>query len=208
MISPQDMPSAPQTQPSDARTNILNKATPLFAAQGYSGVSMRDISKQVGTSAAALYHHFPDKQSLYMAVMEFVFADKVQSIVNAVDHKSPPLQRLEQFVSYFVSLLGNDPSLRLLLQRELLDGDEARLKLLTERLFLAPFEAIKGLAKNLSSRGDPHMLAVSMIGLVIFHFETTPIRNFLPGGQSQHNDLDVISTHITQLLSMALEGTR
>lgn len=191
----------------DARINILQKATPLFAAQGYSGVSMRDISKKVGTSAAALYHHFPDKQSLYLAVMEFVFADKIESIASSLDHSAPPLTQLKQFVAHLVSLMGNDPSLRALLQRELLDGDEVRLKLLAERLFMAPFEAITILAKSLSSKADPHMLVVSMVGLVLFHFETAPIRRFLPGGQSQHNDFDVISDHITQLLSMALGGT-
>ena len=117
----------PTKKTSNARTIILEQATPLFATKGYSGVSMRDISKKVGTSAAALYHHFPDKQSLYMAVMEFVFADKVKNIAPLPGDSAPASIQLEHFVRHFVNLLASDPSLRALLQRELLDGDEVRL---------------------------------------------------------------------------------
>ncbi|MBV1915313.1 MAG: TetR/AcrR family transcriptional regulator [Pseudomonadales bacterium] len=189
---------------SSARTAILEQATPLFATKGYSGVSMRDISKKVGTSAAALYHHFPDKQSLYMAVMEFVFADKVKNIAPPPEDNSPASRQLEHFVGNFVNLLASDPCLRALLQRELLDGDEARLKLLAKRLFIGPFEAIATFAKSLSSNSDPHMLAVSMIGLLLFHFETIPIREFLPSGEDKHNNTEVITSHVTQLLTTAL----
>ncbi|MBL4585261.1 MAG: TetR/AcrR family transcriptional regulator [Pseudomonadales bacterium] len=196
--------SATPTKRPNAYSNILQKATPMFAAQGYSGVSMRDISKKVGTSAAALYHHFPNKQRLYLAVMEHVFADKVENIVNSLDRTSPPQNQLTQFVSHFVALMGNDLSLRTLLQRELLDGDEARLKLLTERLFVGPFEAIASFAKNLSSKSDPYMLAISMVGLIIFHFETAPIREYLSDSDRPENDFELISNHVTQLLSSAL----
>lgn len=194
----------PTTKPSNARTHILQMATPLFATKGYSGVSMREISKKVGTSAAALYYHFPDKQNLYLAVMEFVFADKVRGIAPSPDDNSPPSKQLEYFVAHFVGLLASDPCLRALLQRELLDGDEARLKLLVKRLFMGPFEAIATFAKSLSSKSDPHMLAVSMIGILLFHFETIPIREFLPSGHKKHNDVEVITNHVTQLLTTAL----
>jgi AcrR family transcriptional regulator len=188
----------------DTRVYILEQAILLFAAHGYSGVSMRDISKVVGTSAAALYHHFPDKQSLYLDTMEYVFADKAKGITMALDGNGTPLERLEQFVTRFVELMGNDPSFRVLLQRELLDGDEARLKLLAERVFIGPFQAITALAEDLAPDCDPHMLAISMTGLVLFHFETAPIRRFLPGGKSKHNELKVVARHITRLLSKTL----
>lgn len=165
---------------------------------------MRDLSKAVGISAAALYHHFPDKQSLYLDAMAYVFADKAAGITMALDGKGTPLERLEQFVTRFVELMGNDPNFRALLQRELLDGDETRLKLLAERVFIGPFQAIAALAEDLAPDFDPHMLAISMTGLVLFHFETAPIRRFLPGGQSEHNDLDVVARHVTRLLITVL----
>jgi AcrR family transcriptional regulator len=57
---------------------ILDKSLPLFARSGYVGVSMRDIASAVGISGAALYHHYPDKQSLYVATMGHAFALIIQ----------------------------------------------------------------------------------------------------------------------------------
>jgi hypothetical protein len=44
------------------------------------------------------------------------------------------------------------------------------------------------------------MMAISIAGLVLFHLETTPIRQFLPGGCTEHNDPEFIAEHVTQLL--------
>jgi len=65
---------------------ILEKSLPLFARSGYAGVSMRDIARAVGISGAALYHHYSDKQSLYIATMGHAFADKASSIQTALDN--------------------------------------------------------------------------------------------------------------------------
>ena len=198
------MKSIQNNKQRDTRVYILEQAIPLFAAHGYSGVSMRDLSKAVGISAAALYHHYPDKQSLYLGAMEYVFAEKAEGIEEALDGNGTPLERLELFVTRFVELMGNDPDFRALLQRELLDGDEKRLKLLAEQVFIGPFQAITALAKDLAPSCDPHMLAISMAGLVLFHFDTAPIRRFLPGMRPEHDDLNVVAKHITHLLSRAL----
>ena len=61
-----------------SKTDILDLAIPLFAKSGYAGVSMRDIANVVGIKAASLYHHFPDKQSLYLQAMARAFEDKAQ----------------------------------------------------------------------------------------------------------------------------------
>lgn len=57
------------TQPTPSRTagrdKILDASLPLFAAAGFQGVSMRDVASAVGSTPAALYYHFPDKEQLY-----------------------------------------------------------------------------------------------------------------------------------------------
>lgn len=195
-----------KANPRDTRTHILEQAIPMFAARGYSGVSMRHISQAVGTSAAALYHHFPDKQKLYFDAMAHAFADKAAGITEALEGKGTATQRLERFIASFTRLMGEDPDFRALLQRELLDGDETRLKLVAEEVFSRPFRAMTALAEELAPECDAHMLAISMAGLVLFHFETAPVRRFLPGGRARHNDPKTIARHVTQLLTQALGG--
>jgi len=179
---------------------ILDKSLPLFARSGYAGVSMRDIARAVGISGAALYHHYPDKQSLYVAAMGHAFADKASSIQSALDNTGTPEQRLERFVTSFTKQLASDPDFRALLHRELLDGDEKRLKLLAENVFIEPFKAIKQLAQDMTLNCDAHLLAISMAGLILFHFETESIRRYLPGGLKKHNDTKVIAQHVIGLL--------
>ena len=180
---------------------ILDKSLPLFARSGYAGVSMRGIAKAVGISGAALYHHYPDKQSLYVATMGHAFADKASSIQSALDNTGTPEQRLERFVTNFTKQMASDPDFRALLHRELLDGDETRLKLLAENVFIEPFKAIKQLAQDMALDCDAHMLAISMAGLILFHFETESIRRYLPGGLKKHNDPKVIAQHVIGLLT-------
>ena len=189
------------TGSSDTAQVILDKSLPLFARSGYAGVSMRDIARAVGISGAALYHHYPDKQSLYVATMGHAFADKASSIQTALDNTGTPEQRLERFVTNFTKQMASDPDFRALLHRELLDGDEKRLKVLAENVFIEPFKAIKQLAQDMALDCDAHLLAISMAGLILFHFETESIRRYLPGGLKKHNDPKVIAQHVIGLLT-------
>ena len=165
---------------------------------------MRDISKAVGISGAALYHHYSDKQSLYVATMEFAFKDKAMGIASALDSQGTALERLERFVTSFTELMAGDPDFRALLQRELLDGDEERLRLLASQVFERPFQEMTKLAEELAPDCDAHLLAISMSGLILFHFESAPVRRFLPGGLQGHNQPEVIAKHVIQLLTRAV----
>lgn len=191
---------------SDTRKYILQKAVPLLAANGYSGVSMRDISKVVGVSSAALYHHFTDKENLYLEVMRHAFSDKAVAMTAILDMKGSPLERLEHFINNFVILIDADPDFRALVQREMLDGDETRLKLVAEEVFSAPFQAITSVLEELDTDCDPHFLAVSIIGIVMFHFEAAPILRFLPGAQPMHNDPQNIIKHVMKFLTKAFSA--
>ena len=188
----------------DTRTMVLANSKRLFARHGYAGVSVRDIAKSCDIRAASLYHHFPDKQSLYLATMEFAFSDKADAIVEAVGINGSPKERLAQFITRFTTLMAEDPDFRVLLQRELLDGDETRLRITAKQVFERPFQAISSLAEELAPGCDAHLLAISLAGLILFHFETAPVRRFLPGGQAEHDDPEVIAQHVLTLMSRAI----
>ena len=190
--------------PSETAQVVLSKAIPLFAKSGYEGVSMRGIAGAVGISGAALYHHYPNKQSLYLAAMALAFEDKAIGITTALEASGTAMQRLERFVAGFTDLIAKDPDFRALLQRELLDGDEVRLKLLADQVFMVPFQAMTALAKELAPDCDPHLMALSMVGLILFHFEATPVRQFLPGTRAKHNDPKLIARHVTRLLTKGM----
>jgi len=189
-----------------SKTRILDLAIPLFAQSGYAGVSMRDIANVVGIKAASLYHHFPDKQTLYLQAMARAFEDKAQGFAEALTVTGTPKKRLAGFVQIFTTLMSKDPEFRALLQRELLDGDEARLKLLASEVFREPFIAMEALADELAPGCDAHMVAISIASLILYHLETAPLRRYLPGGKAKHNKPAVIADHVTRLLLNGLKG--
>lgn len=194
------MARAKFTRNTNAIDAIFNKAIPLFAQSGFSGVSMRHVATAVEISIATLYHHFPDKQTLYLRCIEEAFSNKAEDLSEVLSQKSSPEEQLKAFIYQFTYSMSEDENFRRLLQRELLDGDKARLQFLAEDVFLTQFKGIIDLAKMLSPNCDAHMTAISMAGLVLFHLETTPIRQFLPEVDDKHNDVEFIAEHVTQLL--------
>lgn len=185
------------------REQILRRAIPLFARAGYTGVSVREVAALVGISAAALYHHFPDKQSLYLAAVALAFERMEIELRATLESELPPFERLRGFVERFTELVAEDADFRLLLQRELLDADEARLALLAQHVFREPHGKIVALARELGTDMDPYLLAMSMVGLVLFCFQTTPLRRHLPGGHAMHDQPKTIARHVVALLARA-----
>ncbi|MCK9423467.1 MAG: TetR/AcrR family transcriptional regulator [Bacteroidales bacterium] len=54
----------------DTRENIIDQAYSLFLTRSYEAVSINDISKAIGFTKGALYHHFINKEELFKAVID------------------------------------------------------------------------------------------------------------------------------------------
>jgi AcrR family transcriptional regulator len=52
-----------------SRTAILEASLELFSSQGYRGTSIREIAEAAGVSTGNVYHHFPDKETIFQTVL-------------------------------------------------------------------------------------------------------------------------------------------
>lgn len=71
------MPAAKPRQLSTAearRETVLRTAIGAFAARGYFGTTTTEVAKRAGISQAYVYRLFPNKESLFVAVVEHCFA--------------------------------------------------------------------------------------------------------------------------------------
>src|SRR3954467_5584024 len=67
---------APMTQEERSgrsRTQILDAALKLFSHRGYGATSVRDIAEAAGLSKGNLYHHFPDKETIFRSLLDRYF---------------------------------------------------------------------------------------------------------------------------------------
>ena len=60
--------------PAAVKEDILKIATEEFAAQGLSGANINEIACKTSTSKRMIYYYFGDKEGLYCAVLEGVYA--------------------------------------------------------------------------------------------------------------------------------------
>lgn len=64
---------------------ILDAATEVFAARGFTAATMADIVDHSGASIGSIYHHFGGKKELFLAIFERLAADIDRHISAAAD---------------------------------------------------------------------------------------------------------------------------
>ena len=65
------------------RAQIIATATELFSTAGYEATSIEAVLAKSGVSRGALYHHFENKEALFVAVFEAIEARIAQATVEA-----------------------------------------------------------------------------------------------------------------------------
>jgi AcrR family transcriptional regulator len=63
------------------RRRVLDGARQAFAANGYEGATVRLLEEATGLSRGAIFHHFPDKDALFLALAE-EDAEEVAAVVD------------------------------------------------------------------------------------------------------------------------------
>ncbi len=56
-----------------SRRAVLDAALHLFSHQGYRATVVRDIADRAGVSTGNVYHHFPDKETIFRALIDEYF---------------------------------------------------------------------------------------------------------------------------------------
>jgi AcrR family transcriptional regulator len=68
---------------------LLAAARRLWGDRGYAAVSTPEIARAAGVTRGAMYHQYPDKAQLFLAVLEAVETDVIERLGAAVVAKKP-----------------------------------------------------------------------------------------------------------------------
>ncbi len=98
-------------KPADQSVNkqdILLAAADVLQRNGYEATTMKDIAAEVNLTAASLYHHFRNKDTLLLAVLEAGLEQIIGQIEPIVHSRLSSADKLRQMITaHIVSLTQN-----------------------------------------------------------------------------------------------------
>jgi AcrR family transcriptional regulator len=80
----------------ERRLAILEAVVPLFAEQGFAGVTTKLLARRAAVSEALLYRHFPSKEALYEEVQDYFCKREIdfEAVVTALSPGTPAIVAL------------------------------------------------------------------------------------------------------------------
>lgn len=189
---------------SEGALRIVRAATPLFAAKGFSGVSIADIAAAAGGSKANVFHHFPNKKTLYLESLRAVCESLRARLEGSAAADRPAGSALAQLAGRRLQQMFDEPDTVRLILREVLVGEKGIDRSLVAEILHQNFAQFVGQIREEQSAGrvrgdvDPALVAVIVLALNNFFFQTWNILarfdEFARYGSAQACAADAIDT--------------
>jgi AcrR family transcriptional regulator len=180
-------PSSPSS-----REKLLEVAEARFAQRGFAGVGMREVAVAAGLGKSSLFHHFPTKAELYVAVIERVIARIEAHVLPALAKPGGVLAQLDCAVDALIDALAEHPTTARLLLRSLVEEDElsaveppgaaaveARIQALVARFAALLAEGVASGELRPASARDA---VQTLIGAAVYHFASGEFGEAVLGG--------------------------
>lgn len=155
------------------RARLLTAARELFGAAGFGAVSVAQILQSSELKAPSLYHHYGDKEGLYVAWAKEALEDIRSRVVQAEDETNAPFDRLRHFarilaIDHAVDVLQVERDIRML--KSAAAAREIENALLESIITPVRTAFLEGMALGQVRRQDPQLLARAFIhGVMTFH---------------------------------------
>jgi len=182
-------PAGSRHQPARTRHAILDAAEREFAAEGIDGARTEAIARTAGVNKALLYYYFQDKESLYGAVLDRVFAGLQQAITEVLRQDLPPREKVLAYVKAHFDYIARAPGYPKLVQRGLM-GTERDGSPLVRRIlerYLAPlYRQLSEVIAQGSRAGefrpvDAVQFVPTMVAVIVFYFAASPVLKSIMG---------------------------
>jgi AcrR family transcriptional regulator len=173
------------------RAEIIAAAERRFAERGFQATRLGDIAADVGIQRPSLSYHFSDKQDLYIAVLETVFADWSQGLPSG----GSAVERLEAAMDSWIDFVAEHPSAARLLLRELAGQPEQVASFLRAGTAEVEwFETViaEGVAAGeLHPKVDPHRFMSLMAAIAVVQFAAIPWLSLrMPADRQDREELE------------------
>jgi len=160
----------PSLTKKNTKDRILEAAIELFAQRGYTGVSVRDITKEVGVKESSLYNHFKNKEDVLNTILELFYDEigktsfSLETIEEGLNHMD-----LSGFLQHHAFMLRQKNTPLMIKIRKIIYmeqfRDERALNFILKGIIEAPSEFYKRVfqiahEKGMIKNNNPEMLAM------------------------------------------------
>ena len=166
-----DAQDSSSAQGSGTARALLEASRRLFAAHGFDGASIREITRTAGANLGAVTYHFGSKAALYTAVLRAVIGPLRDRVRAAAEADAPPLQRVEAVMRAFFGYYAEHPDLPRLMMQQIASGrPPPRPVAAMIRKTLETLTAVirEGQADGSIRDGDPVRMALSVVAQPVY----------------------------------------
>lgn len=192
-----------RTQGSHAGTTgpkVREAALRLFAQHGFAAVSMRQIAREVGVQAGALYLYTPDKQALLFELMR---SHMEELLVDWTPPGGGPLAELEDFSRHHIRFHLDRPELVFIAYMELRNLTPENFTVIEQMrgAYEARLENVlrAGVASGVFDVADLRLAVMGLISML-----TGVTTWFRDGGRLTREDVEVIYWDMVRRSVLAL----
>ncbi len=117
----------------ERQQEIIDVALNLINAKGIQGLTMKNLSKEIGISEPAIYRHFENKIEILLAVLD-LFRDSTREIFEKELHTGiSSLEKIEHlFTRHFERFASNPSLVSVIFSEELFRGEPILIKKIAE----------------------------------------------------------------------------
>lgn len=160
----------------DRRQQIMQVAMELFARQGFEGTTTRQIAKRARVNEAILFRHFPRKEELYWATIDYTCRTRAgrQRLQEMIRSDGDPERLFAALAEDVLERNTKDTTLARLLLFGALEHHRVSHRFF--RTFVAAYyEALAQHVREHIRKGvfrpvDPMLAARAFLGSVVYHF--------------------------------------
>jgi AcrR family transcriptional regulator len=171
---------APHSEKADKRDLILDAAQALFAAQGYTGTSVRDICQQAGVNVAMVNYYFGSKEGLFEKMVErkaSVMRGRLEELAGNKELSS--MGKIETLVEEFIARMFGHRDFTLTIMREMSKSGDQDLRQRLASIFTRNMSVLKSIIEEGMRSGEfkqvDAVLTISTIYGTIWNLISTEV---------------------------------
>jgi AcrR family transcriptional regulator len=100
-------------------SSLLSSAGTLFLKKNYADVTMEEIAEAAGVTKGAAYHHFANKETLYVEMMQSALKEKQELFQAAIAGPGTCRDRLRRLTAIFLELPYEEREVMKLVRRDI-----------------------------------------------------------------------------------------